>query len=72
MNSEQWFLRDLSEEPGLIQQVVPASSGLTQTRISQLERGTGHPIRKERTAIADAPLKRAAVRGPEILILARK
>jgi len=69
MVSEQWFLFDLRSELRLTQEDVAKSSGLTQIRISQLERGTDEPNNKERNQIVQAIVKRAAVRGLEILIL---
>jgi len=72
MVSEQWFLGDLRKELRLTQEDVAKSSGLTQIRISQLERGTYEPTRKERTDIVRALVTRAAVRGLEILILQRE
>ena len=72
MVSEQWFLGDLRKELSLTQEDVAKSSGLTQIRISELERGTDEPTPKERNDIVQALVRRAAVRGIEILILERK
>lgn len=72
MASEQWFLSDLRSELGLTQEDVAKSSGLTQIRISQLERGTDEPTTKEREQIVQALVKCAAVRGLEILILKKE
>lgn len=72
MASEQWFLFDLRSELRLTQEDIAKSSGLTQIRISQLERGTDEPTHKERNQIVQALIKRAAVRGLEILILQKE
>jgi predicted transcriptional regulator len=67
---EQWFLRDLREELRLRQEDVGNDSGRTQIRISELERGIGDcPTQEERKKIVKALVRRAAVRGLEILIL---
>jgi len=68
--AEQWFLRELREELRLRQEDVGNDSGRTQIRISELERGIGdYPTPEERQKIVKALVKRAAVRGLEILIL---
>jgi len=72
MASEQWFLKELRGELRLTQEDVAKASGLAQIRISQLERGTDEPTRKERDDIVQALVRRAAVRGLEILILQRR
>jgi transcriptional regulator with XRE-family HTH domain len=72
MASEQWFLTDLRNELRLTQEEVGKTSGLTQIRISQLERGIDEPTPKEAADIVQALVRRAAVRGLEILILQRE
>lgn len=72
MATEQWFLIDLRDELRLTQEEVGKAAGLTQIRISQLERGTDEPTSKERYDIVQALVRHAAVRGLEILILQRK
>jgi len=70
--AEQWFLRELREELRLRQADVGNDSGQSQLRISELERGVGDdPSPEEREKIVKALVKRAAVRGLEILILGR-
>lgn len=69
--SDQWLLRDLRCELGLTQQAVARAAGLTQIRISILERGVEQPTSQERASILQALVSRAAVRGLEILILER-
>lgn len=69
--SYQWLLSDLRCELGLTQQAVAKAAGLTQIRISTLERGLEQPTAEEREQIVQALVRRAAVRGLEILILER-
>jgi transcriptional regulator with XRE-family HTH domain len=71
MASEQWFLRELREELELTQEKVAGEAGTTQIRISQLERGGDfdEPSQQERDNIVRALVRRAAVRGLEILLL---
>lgn len=72
MASEQWFLIDLRNELRLTQEDVGKAAGLTQIRISQLERGIDEPTPKEASDIVQSLVRRAAVRGLEILILQRE
>lgn len=72
MANEQWFLRDLRDELSLSQEAVAKAAKLTQIKISAFERGTDKPTPEERKAIVDFLVRRAAVRGLEILILDRK
>ena len=66
----QWFLRELRWELNLRQKDVGNDSGLTQIRISELERGMGdYPTPEERQKIIKALVRRVAVRGLEIPIL---
>jgi transcriptional regulator with XRE-family HTH domain len=68
--AEQWFLKDLREELRLRQEDVGHYSGLTQFRISELERGDEPPPTwEERQKIVKALVKRAIFRGLETLIL---
>lgn len=69
MENEQWFFRDLRLELRLNQDDVAKESNLTQVQISAFERGAEKPTREERRAIVDTMVKRAAVRGLEILLL---
>lgn len=72
MASEQWVLRDLRDELSLSQDAVAKAAGTTQIKISAFERGAEKPTPDERRAIVDFLVRRAAVRGLEILILDRK
>jgi transcriptional regulator with XRE-family HTH domain len=72
MATEQWFLRSLREELRLTQEDVASDSNLTQGKISAFERGAEIPGIDECRAIVNAMVRRAAVRGLEILILERK
>jgi transcriptional regulator with XRE-family HTH domain len=68
--AEQWFLRELRKELRLNQTDVEKDAGLMPPRISDLERGVGNaPTPEERQKIVKALVRRAAVRGLEILIL---
>jgi transcriptional regulator with XRE-family HTH domain len=70
--AEQWFLRDLRKELRLDQAHIERDTGLFPPRISELERGVGNPpTPEERQKIIKALVKRAAVRGLEILLLGR-
>ena len=70
MASEQWFLRELREELGLTQEKVAGEAGTTQIRISQFELGRGdEPSSQEKEKLVQALVRRAAVRGLEILLL---
>ena len=69
--SYQWLLSDLRGELGLTQEAVAKAAGLTQIRVSILERGIESPTAEERESIVQALVRRAAVRGLEILILDR-
>ncbi len=71
MANGQWFLRDLRDELSLSQAAVAEETNLTQVKISAFERGIETPTRDERRAIVDAMVRRAAVRGLEILLLNR-
>ena len=68
---EQWLLFDLRHELRLTQEDVGRAAGLAQIRISQLERGLDEPTPEERNRILQGLIRRAAVRGLEILILDR-
>ncbi len=72
MENDQWFLRALRTELRLSQEDVANASNLTQGQISAFERGTASPTDDERRALVDAMVRRAAVRGLEILILERR
>ncbi len=67
----QWLLFDLRRELRLTQEDVGRAAGLAQIRISQLERGLDEPTPEERNRILQGLIRRAAVRGLEILILDR-
>lgn len=68
--TKQWLFKELRKELRLKQEEVGGDSGLSQIRISELERGVGdEPSSEERRKIVQALVKRAAVRGLEILIL---
>jgi transcriptional regulator with XRE-family HTH domain len=69
--AEQWLLFDLRRELRLTQEDVGRAAGLPQIRISQLERGVDAPTPEERDRILQGLVRRAAVRGLEILILDR-
>lgn len=70
--TKQWVLRELRTELRIRQEDVGNDSGLSQLRISQLERGEGdEPTAEERRKIVQSLVKRAAVRGLEISILER-
>lgn len=68
----QWFLRDLREELELSQAPIAKAIQLPQGRLSAFERGTDIPTPEERRLLLDFMLKRAVVRGLEILILNKK
>jgi predicted transcriptional regulator len=72
MATEQWFFRDFREDLGVNQAAVAKAAGVTQVKISEFERGTDKPTPDQRRAIVDFLVRRAAVRGLEILILERK
>ncbi len=60
--AKQWFLIELRKQLRLNQTDVGNDSGLTQIRISQLERGVGdYPTPEERQKIVKALVKRAIV-----------
>jgi predicted transcriptional regulator len=73
MANKQWFLVALRDELHITQaELAKSSTGLTQLKISAFERGDANPTPEERKAIVDFLVRRAAVRGLEILILDRK
>ena len=67
MDCSQWLLEDLRKEMRLTQQHVADAAGLTQIRISQLERGIDKPTQSERARIVKAIIKYAAGRSLEML-----
>jgi transcriptional regulator with XRE-family HTH domain len=72
METEPWFLRSLREELRLNQEDIAKDSNLTQGKISAFERGAEIPREDECAAIVNPMVRRAAVRGLEILILERR
>lgn len=72
MDNEQWFLRDLRDDLRISQSDIAKAINVKPIKISNYERGTEQPTADERKAIVDFLVRRAAVRGLEILILNRK
>jgi transcriptional regulator with XRE-family HTH domain len=72
MAIKQWFLKELRDELGLNQEQVGKATNFTQEEISAFERGAKTPNPAESKAIVDALVRRAAVRGLEILLLEKK
>ena len=70
--SKQWFLQMFREELNLNQESVAKAAGVTQVKFSAFERGTELPTSDQQRAIVDFLVRRAAVRGLEILLLERK
>jgi len=72
MPNEQWFMRALRQELGLRQEDVASGGGhgLTQFRVSELERGEDQPTDEERDAILQPFIARSAGRAMERLIIA--
>jgi len=58
--ADQWLLKRLRTELRLTQWALAAAAGLSQIRISQLERGIEEPASDEQDRIVEALVKYAA------------
>jgi transcriptional regulator with XRE-family HTH domain len=66
--AKNWLLKDLRTELRLDQTDIATASGISQIRISELERGVGdEPTPEERDSIVKALVKYAIGRGMEML-----